>query len=219
VLVSRSADGLSWELRLVDPLLPISVVGGSQLPIVQSISYPDPAIWGTQMTNSEPLRIGDKSFQMFITKEMPGGINHIWIAQMGVGQTWVRKVDDIPQGGNGMIITDPEWSGGGEIISAYDGAGRLYSFPTGISVSPCNTSINNEIQKSNLSVFPNPFSSKIQLENATGLENFQLLNAMGQTIWTGKNIEQQDFSQLQNGLYFLKVSTQVGQQSIKLIKQ
>jgi hypothetical protein len=42
---------------------------------------------------------------------------------------------------------------------------------------------------------------------------------MGQIIWTGKNIDQQDFSYLQNGLYFLNVTNQNGMQCIKLVKQ
>jgi len=68
-------------------------------------------------------------------------------------------------------------------------------------------------------IYPNPFSNRIQLENTSGLENYELHNSLGQVIWIGKNIEQQDFSFLQNGIYFLNVSTQTGQQTFKLIKQ
>ncbi len=135
--ISRSSDELCWELRLLDPTIPVAQVDGANLPIVQTIPIPDPATWGTRIGNSEPIEIGDRSFLMFISKETAGGINHIWIAEIGLGKTWVRKVDDIPAGGNGLIITDPEWSGGGEVITAYDAAGKLYAFPTGITVSPC----------------------------------------------------------------------------------
>ena len=45
------------------------------------------------------------------------------------------------------------------------------------------------------------------------------LNGLGQIIWTGKNIDQQDFSNLQNGLYFLQVINLTGKQTLKLIKQ
>ncbi len=71
----------------------------------------------------------------------------------------------------------------------------------------------------NAKIFPNPFSSTIQIANPTGLENFQLSNSIGQLIWAGKTIEQQDFSSLSNGLYFLAVITPKGRQTIKLIKQ
>ncbi|MFM7090068.1 MAG: T9SS type A sorting domain-containing protein [Bacteroidota bacterium] len=68
-------------------------------------------------------------------------------------------------------------------------------------------------------MYPNPFSEKINIKNAAGLETYQLSNSIGQIVWTGKNIDQQDFLNLQNGLYILKVSTQTGQQTLKLIKQ
>jgi len=79
--------------------------------------------------------------------------------------------------------------------------------------------INDQQQKLNLSVYPNPFSNKIKTENTTGLETYQLSNSIGQIVWAGKSIDTQDFSNFQNGLYFLKVSTQTGQQTLKLIKQ
>lgn len=77
----------------------------------------------------------------------------------------------------------------------------------------------NELTSKNLSVYPNPFSNRIQIKNLTGLENYQLLNSIGQIVWTGINIENQDFLYLQNGLFFLKVTSQFGQQTLKLIKQ
>jgi hypothetical protein len=71
----------------------------------------------------------------------------------------------------------------------------------------------------NLSVYPNPFSDIINVENTDKLESYQLYNSIGQIVWRGENIENNDFTHLQNGIYFLKVSTQTGQQTLKLIKQ
>ncbi len=80
----------------------------------------------------------------------------------------------------------------------------------------CITSEINEINnRENLRIYPNPFKNKISLINTTGFENYILLNAMGQVIWTGKNIEQKDFLYLPNGLYFLKVENRI----LKLIKE
>lgn len=84
----------------------------------------------------------------------------------------------------------------------------------------CSVSTNNnELIIQDLSIYPNPFVNKILIENTTGLETYQLSNSFGQLVWSGKGIQQQDFSNLQNGLYFLKVSTQTGQQTLKLMKQ
>ena len=77
------------------------------------------------------------------------------------------------------------------------------------------TGINNIINEKKINVYPNPFCNKIILKNATGNENYVLLNAIGQLIWTGKNIEQKDFSNLTSGIYLLKINDEI----IKLIKQ
>ena len=102
----------------------------------------------------------------------------------------------------------------------------IHSF-NGLPANTCHylylnqtTGINDIITNEKaLVIYPNPFNSHIGLKNTTGSENYQLYNSMGQIIWTGKNIDQQDFSFLQNGIYFLNVSTQTGQQTLKLIKQ
>jgi polyhydroxybutyrate depolymerase len=76
-----------------------------------------------------------------------------------------------------------------------------------------------QFTRKNLSVYPNPFFDRIQIDNVTGLENYELLNAFGQIVWKGKDIESQNFLYLPNGLYFLKVSDRIGEQTLKIIKQ
>ncbi|MFZ9452439.1 MAG: T9SS type A sorting domain-containing protein, partial [Bacteroidia bacterium] len=78
------------------------------------------------------------------------------------------------------------------------------------------TEIENINEKNiKIEAFPNPFSNKINLNNTTGNENFTLINYFGQVIWIGKKIEQQDFSYLTNGLYFLRIDNR----TTKLVKQ
>ena len=67
--------------------------------------------------------------------------------------------------------------------------------------------------------YPNPFTTRIGLKKTTGTESFNLTNGLGQTIWSGKHIEQQDFSGLAPGFYFLKIETQNSIQTIKIIKR
>jgi hypothetical protein len=73
--------------------------------------------------------------------------------------------------------------------------------------------------KHNLRVYPNPFNTTIRIEGASGGEEYHLINLYGQTMWRGKNIEHEDFSVLQPGLYFLQVAHQAVKRTIKLIKQ
>ncbi len=76
-------------------------------------------------------------------------------------------------------------------------------------------SVNSNCNPSGFSVYPNPFSDKLKVANAAGTEIFVLTNSIGQTIYTGKNISQQDFSHLKKGIYFLKINAN----TTKLIKQ
>ena len=62
--------------------------------------------------------------------------------------------------------------------------------------------------------FPNPFSAHIYL---SGNVVSELVNPFGQVIFSGKNIEVQDFSGLANGVYFLKIAEN-GIHIVKMIK-
>jgi len=91
----------------------------------------------------------------------------------------------------------------------------MWQFFQNYTTSCITTNINEIKDNVNTNLYPNPFENKINLKNTTGLENFILLNSIGQTIWFGKNISQQDFSYLTGGFYFLKADNTV----YKLIKQ
>ncbi len=54
-------------------------------------------------------------------------------------------------------------------------------------------------------LFPNPFSNYLRIINSTGNEIFELINLTGSIIYSGQIIEMHDFSQLENGIYFLRI--------------
>ena len=72
-----------------------------------------------------------------------------------------------------------------------------------------------------LSVYPNPVSSHLTIENtpdASGQvegSDFQILNLLGQQVLTGKTAQRLDVSALPQGTYILKV----GAEQVKFIKQ
>ncbi len=72
---------------------------------------------------------------------------------------------------------------------------------------------------SNLSVYPNPFTSSISFSNLNGSEYFYLYTISGQLIYKGNDLQSKNLSQLGNGLYILKVLENDKQQIIKLVKQ
>lgn len=68
-------------------------------------------------------------------------------------------------------------------------------------------------------VSPNPFTDKIQLQHAQGNERCQLMTSTGQIVWSGTNIQQQDFSALAPGIYLLQISSEDRVQTVKMVKQ
>lgn len=70
-----------------------------------------------------------------------------------------------------------------------------------------------------ISVFPNPLIDKIVVTNARGKENYELMNALGQIVWSGNAIEQHNFSDLTKGVYMLRVVSEKSAQVFKLMKE
>jgi hypothetical protein len=68
------------------------------------------------------------------------------------------------------------------------------------------------------SVFPNPFIDRFQVLNTYGDETYSLLDIEGILIWTGQNIEEQDFSTLKPGTYLLQVYRCNTIQNFRIIK-
>ena len=98
-------------------------------------------------------------------------------------------------------------------ISATD---LLWSFFQNCTLGCLTTGIENSIESnSKIEVFPNPFLDKINVKNTSENEILILEDYFGKVIWSGRNIENQDFSNISNGLYFLKIDNY----TIKLIKQ
>ncbi|MBK6526315.1 MAG: T9SS type A sorting domain-containing protein [Crocinitomicaceae bacterium] len=78
--------------------------------------------------------------------------------------------------------------------------------------------INENQTNLNLTVYPNPFKNKLVIENENGSEYFELINAQGQLVYSGKNIESADFSNLPEGVYVLRISRDELKQIISMIK-
>jgi hypothetical protein len=75
-----------------------------------------------------------------------------------------------------------------------------------------------EITSHKVWVHPNPFTTSINIQNLNGNESFELINQVGQVIYSGKMIQQEDFSSIQQGIYFLKIKG-INVSIIKIIKE
>ncbi len=84
--------------------------------------------------------------------------------------------------------------------------------------NPVTLALNSFDSKSKIKVYPNPFYSKITIENTIGDETYHLYNEIGQLVFNGENIEKEDFSNLSKGNYLLEIKGETTSK-IKLIKQ
>ena len=177
------------------------------------------------LTSFEPFTIcGNKTYGAYqvYTGAIPGNT---------AGEIWLKGIFNDPmhvQISNypGEIAVDPEYVIGknkvwvfyyGKVINAP--VYNLHRCSTPLLI-PCSTTglRQNELENS-ARVYPNPFANKITINNLIGDETFTLTNVVGKTIYKGKNIQDEDFSILESGLYFLKVNASTYQyQTIKLLK-
>ena len=94
-----------------------------------------------------------------------------------------------------------------------------------LSKSALPTSTNELIINENFNVFPNPASDFITVKSRLGYEmnEISIFDMTGKRFFSllaGKSINKQlDISQLKNGIYFISVKTDVGNQVAKFIKR
>lgn len=103
--------------------------------------------------------------------------------------------------------------GNGNGGAAQNGAGGYVSITWG------TTGMQTFASTTKLMVTPNPFSTKISFKNLKGNESFEMINTLGQVIWSGKDIEQKDFSYLNSGAYFVRVFSDNESKVLKIIKE
>ena len=70
----------------------------------------------------------------------------------------------------------------------------------------------------NLQVYPNPIIDFIKIKNTVETETYQLYNTLGQVIYSGKNLQNQNFSYLSKGIYFLNIKGK-NKTTLKLVKE
>ena len=145
----------------------------------------------------QKIRIPSKFLIKFVHKR-----KKLWSEYKFDGFAWQGYINTSLKGGDPSVVK----TGITNYLAVY--VGEPYS--VGIQ--------KNAIPEGQKQVFPNPFTRTINVIPDTGNEFYELNNSIGHAIWTGKQIEQQNFSDLPPDLYFLKVKNKTSYQMIKLIK-
>lgn len=76
----------------------------------------------------------------------------------------------------------------------------------------------NDFDKSKVSVYPNPVKDELNIETEYNVETVQVFDLTGKTVLTLKGSSNLNVSQLTNGVYILRVTTDNGVLTQKLVK-
>jgi hypothetical protein len=131
----------------------------------------------------------------------------------GLEYQWINCATNLPIAGETNFSYSATANGDYAVIIEDDGC-----IDTSACVNISGLGINNTGEMK-LGVYPNPFGNKINIENETGTEYFELINAQGQLVWSGKNIESAEFSTLPEGVYVLKIKRDELIQMVSVIKK
>jgi hypothetical protein len=85
----------------------------------------------------------------------------------------------------------------------------------------CSLGIDEVNLESSVIIYPNPVSNIVYIENKSfnKITSLNIYNLLGKLVLsTTENFHQLDVSSLKSGLYFLKVQTEKGEVTKKLIK-
>jgi len=183
-----------------------------------------------KIASPEPFVYQGHSYITFMASSSPHEIDYvpaeIWIVKLDSLDPVFRMVSDTSV----SIRTDPEpFATSGKLLVYYteilnpnapDMISRIRKCETGFGPGYITAIKENVDITSNMyQVYPNPFHIHISLKNSKGKELYLLSGPSGQTIWKGRQIENKDFSDLNPGLYFLKVISEPSIHTIKMIKE
>ncbi len=192
----------------------------------QTQIYTSPtSILPTMLTSFEPFTINTNktygAYQVYSGGGIPGTTaGEIYLKGI-FNDTMHLKISTI----NGVAV-DPEYVIGNKKVWIYyygklvgTGFFDLHRCETPLTIG---TTATENLHENKVVVYPNPFTNQINVENAKDDEDFMLINALGQTVYFGRNISNKDFSHLRNGIYFLTIidfEKKTPPQYFKLFKQ
>lgn len=115
---------------------------------------------------------------------------------------------------------DHSWPGGLQLSSipvsgAMNATFLMWQFFQEFTTTNCLMTDLDEVQDNgDVILYPNPFSSQIRILDSKGFDTFVLSDLLGNKLWSGQNLDHQDFSYLNKGLYLI----QIGNKKVKVLK-
>lgn len=187
--------------------------------IWQQISFPDTLTWEEALTYADTLTLkGYSNWRLPNIKELQSindesrinpSLNTTYFNTGGAKKYWSST--SLPNQTTKAWFLDTQFG-----ITTYDTKTTKHYLICVSSDENVVTSLHNSQQHPPITASPNPFKSFIHIKSISGNEIYELSSITGHLIYTGKDIEGQNFSVLQKGLYFLRVNNT---SIIKLIKE
>lgn len=87
-----------------------------------------------------------------------------------------------------------------------------------ISITAGNHAGINEVNDINVALYPNPVTSKLNI-SAEGVQEVSIIDVNGRTVMTQQNANAIDMSEMANGVYFVRVITNEGISTQKIVKK
>lgn len=131
----------------------------------------------------------------FITSCVPNGSNN------GYNLTYTLN-------GVSGYATNYFWNGTNYTFNYVTPNGTTTNNYNGFNQCNLPLSISELFNIQDLVIFPNPFYDNIQINHNINNGFYTLINSTGKIIYSGKNINEQNFSNLTSGIYYLRVNDQ-----------
>ena len=91
--------------------------------------------------------------------------------------------------------------------------------PAAVYSVDCSLGINDS-EINSIEIYPNPVQSHLNVQSQESIKSLQLYDISGKLVFTSEeNINQIDFSNYTNGIYFLKIKTALGNVVEKILKE
>lgn len=132
------------------------------------------------------------------------------------------------QTGHGYIVFQVKPKPGFAIGDVIPNTANIYfDFNPAIVTNTCTTEFvstlsNENFTFNNFKSFPNPVKNSLTISNASPIETIEISSLLGQKMISKKVNDIQteiDLSQLSNGIYFVKVTSQGNEKTIKIVKE
>ena len=179
--------------------------------------------YGTQTIPLRKIRIGEV-VDYSAEKEFDGFVTNFYVSKIGNDGYYQTAIIDEDYSISGGIITFHKAGSYSVIMSNPQGVPNSIAFPTSVTATFTvndGTGITASAPSLNLNIYPNPTTGQLTIDNGElKINSIEIFDVYGRIIVNCQLsiVNSIDISDLANGVYFLKISTEKGMVTKKIVK-